>query len=94
MSKHVTLIYDDAIAVTKSDSTDDPAGPFAGILVLATGTIKVTTIRGTDVAITGSPAAGIVIPLAVKRVWSTGTGATVMGLVEAGYHGPRASAGS
>lgn len=92
MSKHVTLIYDDAVAVTASDTTDDPAGPFAAIDTGSGGTIKVRTLRGTDLTLVNRPA-GVILPLAVKRVYSSVTTATsIMGYYNGEYHGPRPSA--
>ena len=73
------ITYEGAKAVTKSDSVADPAGPFAGLLVTATGTVKFTTITGDTVALT-AVAANAIIPIATSRVWSTGTAATVVGL--------------
>lgn len=66
----------DAAAVTPSDVRDLPeisviyVGGFG-----TTGAVKVTTAQGTDVTFTGVPA-GFVIPVQVRRVWSTGTTAT------------------
>ena len=62
-----------ASAVTVSDATPDPAGPFRGLWVGAAGSVKVTTRDGDDVTFVGVPA-GTVLPVAVSRVWSTGTG--------------------
>lgn len=66
----------DAFSITPDDSNDlpdiavvyvgDPGG---------TGAVKVTTAAGTDVTFVGLPA-GFVIPVQVRRVWSTGTTAT------------------
>lgn len=91
MSQHVTLIYDDAVAVTKSDSTADSAGPFAAIYSGEGGDIKITTERGSTVTLKSTPA-GVIIPIWTQRVWSTGTTpATVLGLYEAGYKGKPAT---
>ena len=66
-------------AVTASDATADPAGPFRALYVGVTGSIKVTHVDGTTPTYT-NVAVGI-IPLAVTRVWSTGTTATgIIGL--------------
>jgi hypothetical protein len=80
MSDIASVTYADAVAVAESDTTADPKGPFAGLYTGSGGDIKVTTLRGTSVVLAGT-AAGIVIPIAVSRVWSTGTVATsVLGL--------------
>jgi hypothetical protein len=78
MSDILAITYDDAVTVTPSDTQADPAGPFAGLLVTATGTLKFRTIRGHDIALS-STTVGQQIPYAVARVWSTGTTATVLG---------------
>ena len=80
MSSSIQAItYEGAKAVTLSDSVKDPAGPFAGLLVTATGNLKFTTITGDTVALT-AVANNAIIPIAISRVWSTGTSATVVGL--------------
>lgn len=81
MSNILSITYDDAIAVTQSDSVDDPAGPFAGFHSGSGGTVKVTTIRGTTATITNIPA-GVIYTLSIKRVWSgTTTASGVLGMV-------------
>ncbi len=81
MSNILAITYDDAIAVTASDTVDDPAGPFAGFYSGAGGTIKVTTIKGTAATLVNVPA-GIVVTLAIRRVWSgTTTATSVLGMV-------------
>jgi len=91
MAKHITILYDDAVAVTKSDTTADPKGPFAGVYTGEGGDIKVTTLRGTSITFK-STAAGSILPVAVSRVWSTGTSATTpLGLYDAEYYGARQS---
>jgi hypothetical protein len=79
MSSILATTYDAALAVTLSDATADPAGPFAGLLVAVAGTVKFTDQQGNTIT-TGSVAAGTVIPIVTSRVWSGGTGATVFGL--------------
>lgn len=69
------MFPEDAAAVTPSDSADLPQ--FSVIYVGVTGTVKVTTAQGTDVTFKGV-AAGTVIPVRARRVWSTGTTATDM----------------
>lgn len=66
----------DAFSITPNDSADLPniavvyVGGFG-----TTGAVKVTTAQGTDVTFLGVPA-GAVLPVQVRRVWSTGTTAT------------------
>jgi hypothetical protein len=75
MSDLGAVSYASGAAVTPSDSVADPAGPFIGFYTGVPGSspsIKVQTIAG-DSVVFASPAAGIVIPLAITRVWSTGT---------------------
>lgn len=66
----------DAAAVTPNDSVDlaEPSVIYVGGFG-TTGAVKVTTAQGTDVTFLGVPA-GFVIPVQVRRVWSTGTTAT------------------
>jgi len=62
--------------ITPNDSTDLTT-PTRGISVAAAGALKVTTLGGDTVVIPdGALAAGVIHPLRVKRVFSTGTGAT------------------
>ena len=63
-----------AAAVTPSDSADLPGGPATFLYVGGTGSIKVTTVGGEDVTFSAVPVG--ILPIAVKRVWSTGTAAT------------------
>jgi hypothetical protein len=84
MSSTVQAVtYDFPATVTKSDSVDDPAGPFAGLLVAVTGDVKFTPLAGPQaggsMTITGAPA-GMYLHFPVKRVWSSVTSATVFGL--------------
>ena len=66
---------EDAAAVTPSDSVDLPQ--FSVIYVGGAGNVKVTTAQGSVVTFSGVNA-GTVIPVRVRRVWSTGTTATLM----------------
>lgn len=66
---------EDAAAVSPSDTVDLPQ--FSVIYVGGAGNVKVTTAQGTAVTFTGVNA-GTVIPVRVRRVWSTGTTATSM----------------
>jgi len=80
MSNILSRVYEDAVTVSASDATADPAGPFAGLFVVTGGTLKVTTLRGTTQSL-GTVVAGAEIHIAISRVWSTGTSATVLGLM-------------
>lgn len=66
---------EDAAAVTPSDSADLPQ--FSVIYVGGAGNVKVTTAQGSAVTFSGVNA-GTVIPVRVRRVWSTGTTATLI----------------
>lgn len=82
MSTILARIYDDVKDVTKSDTVNDPQGPFASLLVTVAGTLKFTTRQDTTIAL-AAVVVGQVIEVPVKRVWSTGSGATVVGYVAA-----------
>lgn len=65
----------DAVAVTVSDATADPNGPFYALYVgVAGGAIKLTTMAGNDVTLTAVPLG--ILKVACTRVWSTGTTTT------------------
>lgn len=66
---------EDAAAVTPSDTADLPQ--FSVIYVGGAGNVKVTTAQGSAVTFSGVNA-GTVIPVRVRRVWSTGTTATLI----------------
>lgn len=80
MSDILAVTYDDAIAVTPSDTTDDPAGPFAGLQCTGTaGLAKIITGAGRTATIFLPQ--GICTPIAARRVFTTGTAATsIIGL--------------
>ena len=63
----------DAAAVTPSDSAD--IRPTRGLFVGAAGNIKVDMALGTTLTFTGVQA-GSILPIQVKRVYSTDTTAT------------------
>lgn len=63
----------DLIAVTPDDATD-LAQVSRALNAATAGTIRVTTREGTTGSIT--VAAGIIIPIRVRRIWATGTTAT------------------
>ena len=67
-----------AVAITKADS--DLAHPVRSLYIGGAGNIRVTTVNGQDVTFTGV-LAGTILPVSVKRVWSTNTTATgIVGL--------------
>jgi hypothetical protein len=67
-----------AIAITPADS--DLAHPVRSLYVGGGGNIKITTVNGQTVTIAGVNA-GSIIPISVKRVWSSDTTATsILGL--------------
>lgn len=87
MSDILAITYDNATAVAQSDTVNDPAGPFAGFFTGAGGTVKVTTIQNNPVSLTNLPA-GIIVPLAILRVWSAVTTASgVLGMTALPYKG-------
>ena len=61
---------------------DDPRA--GRLFVGGAGAVKVTTIAGTDVIFTGV-VAGTVLPVRVKKVFSTGTTATNMVVMYSKY---------
>lgn len=76
----VVIAYDYPVAVTSSDTTDDPAGPFAGLLVSAAGNIVVYPLNGPSANFTIAVVAGQEVHFPVRRIGATGTTATVLGL--------------
>jgi len=78
------LNYDNAVAVTVSDTTDDPNGPFAGLWCLTSGTARVTLYASAangSAAVSVPLTAGQYFPVSIRRVWSSGTSGTYLGLV-------------
>lgn len=63
-----------AAAVTPNDSVDLQTTA-RGFMVGAAGNVKITTVGGSTVTLTGV-AAGVPLPISVSRIWSTGTTAT------------------
>jgi hypothetical protein len=63
-----------AAAITPNDTTD-LARVTRGIYVATTGALKVDMADSSTVTFTGL-AAGVIHPIAAKRVYATGTGAT------------------
>lgn len=84
MSGILSRVYTGAKAVTVSDTVDDPKGPFAGLLVTVTGNVSFITQEGDTVSLT-SVAANTELHVAVRRVRSSSTTATVVGLTAAPY---------
>jgi hypothetical protein len=75
--------YDYPTSVTLSNTADDPAGPFAGLLVNAAGNLVVWPVNGplASGGVTIAVVAGEYIRFPVKRI---GTGSpSVLGLVSA-----------
>jgi hypothetical protein len=68
-----------AFSVTPADSdfTGSPSYYARSIYVGGTGDLKVRTFNGEDVVFKSVPQ-GTTISLIIKRVWSTGTGATLL----------------
>lgn len=64
-----------AVAVTPNDSADLTTVPTKGIYVGVSGDLKVTLNDGSTVTFV-SLSSGVIHPLAVKRVFATGTTAT------------------
>ena len=65
----------DAVAITLADGADITNAPCGGFLVGTAGTLVVTTAdgaTGSSVTLTGLQA-GQIVPLRVKRFWSTGS---------------------
>lgn len=86
MSNPNARVYDAAVAVTPNDTEDDPAGPFAGLLVITAGSgLVFVDIQGNTTTITGALAVLSEIRVAVKRVKATGTGCAVAGYRTASY---------
>jgi hypothetical protein len=67
-----------AIAITKADS--DLGHPVRSLYIGGAGNVRVTTVNNHDVTFVGV-LAGTILPVSVKRVWSTNTTATsIVGL--------------
>lgn len=66
--------YEDAAAVTPSDTTAQYTSPAGGLIVQVSGTVKLITSRGSIVTI--GAAAGVEIHLAWLKIFATGTSAT------------------
>lgn len=66
-----------AFVVTPADSDFAGSVMARGLYVGGAGNVRVTTVAGDDVLFSGV-AAGTVLPVSVKRVWSTNTTATAI----------------
>jgi hypothetical protein len=73
--------YDFPATVTKSDTVDDPAGPFAAVLCTAAGSAIVFPVSGPQrtSGITIVVVAGQILPFPIKRVGASSS--NVVGLV-------------
>lgn len=85
MSSIAAITYDGAVAVTKSDTVDDPnAGPagFAGLWIQTAGNISFVDALGNNVGTTAAPLAVVVgfMPIRCVRVNATETTAVAYGL--------------
>lgn len=84
MSSIQAVTYESVAAVTLDDASDLPRSPCAGFHTGSGGDIKITALDN-SVAVLSGCAAGVIMPIAVKRIWATGTAATN---VTALYVGP------
>lgn len=84
MSNLWASVADYPVAVTKSDTVDDPGGPFAALLVTVAGNLVFWPLQGPQASspLTIAVVAGQYICFPVKRVGASTT-ATVLGLVSA-----------
>ena len=71
------VIATDAASVTPSDSTDLTGGATKGLYIGGAGNIKVDMADGTTITFTAL-SAGIIHPVSAKRVYATGTTATLI----------------
>jgi hypothetical protein len=69
------VTYEGGATPTQSDTTADPAGPFAAFYVGGAGNVKVTDNLGNAITFV-APIVGQIINVAHSRVWATGTTAT------------------
>ncbi len=90
MSNILAITYEACLTVTASDTIDDPQGPFAGLLVTATGNVTFLDALGNATTLT-AVAANTIINIVARRVNSTGLTATVRGLRAMPYKASKAS---
>lgn len=75
------ILANKVLAVTGSDSVDDPNGPFlAGVIVGVGGNATILAVGDTTARAFTALVAGQYLPIKVKRVNSTGLTATLYGL--------------
>jgi len=67
-----------AFVISPSDTADLPGGFTRGIYVGGTGNLRVDMIEGPGDVLFQAVPAGTVLPIRVKKVWSTNTTATLM----------------
>jgi hypothetical protein len=82
MSTAWARTYDWAVPITPSSTTDDPSGPFAGLLVTAAGDLSVWPLNGPQgsLPLTMVVIAGQELHFPIRRVNVSG-GAVAFGLV-------------
>ena len=85
MSDAKALVWDHPASVTLSDTVNDPAGPFAALLITGVndGNVQVWPSGG-PLASSGvviAVKAGTVVPFPIVRVGATNTTVTVLGLI-------------
>lgn len=90
MSSILAQTYEGSVAITASDTVDDPNGPFAGLLVTATATFTFLDTRGQTVTLT-AVGANTFIPIATRRVNSSALSGTVRGLLAMPFKPVKAS---
>lgn len=75
-------VFAGAFPVAKSDTANDPNGPFAALFVTTAGNVSFIDSQGNAVGTTGAPIAVAVglLPIRAVRVNLTGTTAVVLGL--------------
>lgn len=93
MSNMWASTYDYAVVPTLSDTVNDPAGPFAGVLITATpgpgggGTIAIWPNSGpmnpVNLPIVIQVNAGVTLNFPIARIGLTGTSVTCLGLCSA-----------
>jgi hypothetical protein len=90
MSNIDAVTYYGSAATTPSNTTADAAGPFAGFTVSASGTVSIMLMDGSTLTFGGATltAGPATYPYAFKRVNTTGTTATVIGLYALPFKAP------
>lgn len=85
MSSVAAITFERCTAVTSSDTTDDPNGPFGGFYVGASGAIHIITLAG-DSVILPAVNTGVIYPIAIRRVGTSATGTTATGIYGVGSY--------